>query len=1148
MTEQLPRSIESSQHNSNNKLKTKQSHLHSNSGDKTGSKQSALKRLLQTTLDDLDNNTGSSNLELEVRFGTKGIKKITKIDQDNVVKKLLSLGFTKHSEDYILRCFNEYIDPKSGIQKISSIRTEITGINNIQDFCRHNSIEKILEKSEYSVEFTQKTPAFDENKRAIPTADFNDFNFRVALSKETHLHSDSNIIKNIISKWNDTKKTFRFMNRTTFMPPDYLNPIKVELSVVKESHYKGRFMVPEYTISEAKVFQSLPKYEIEIEMQNHLLVRYKDIDKFENLIKQSAKTILSGLQKTNYPISYVEQKSALDDYLKLTKKNQYKEEYWAKPRDFVGPSSISLSMANIAPLYNEINIPNIRKKYTVTDKADGDRKMLFINKSGKIYLIDTNMSVQFTGAIVTSREFHNTLLDGEHVLHDKHGKFINLYAAFDAYFIGGDDKRSLAFDINSSDDVKSNFRLHLLNDVIKSLNPKSIVNQNEVSPIKIKTKTFYNTNDNNTIFDGCATILQKEKDGLFEYNTDGLIFTPMDKGVGSSTIGEEPSATKKTWEYSLKWKPPEFNTIDFLITTKKTSNGEEAISNMFDSGTNVYSTDQVIQYKTLILRVGFNERDHGYINPCNDIYEDKMPSIENKENEDQYKPVKFFPTNPSDPDAHLCNVLLSNDANGDKVMMTKEGEAIEDEMIVEFYYDTNEKKEWRWKPLRVRYDKTTEYRAGLKNYGNAYSVANSNWQSIHNPITIDMISTGQNIPQELGDDDVYYNKLIGVSKTRGLRDFHNLFVKKLLIMSVSKRGNTLIDYAVGKAGDLPKWIASNLSFVFGIDIARDNIENNVDGACARYLNYRKKYSVMPYALFLNGNSSVNIKNTDALYTDKAKQITRAVFGTGPKDEKTLGKGVFKQYGKGSEGFNVSSIQFAMHYMFETNTTLQNFVRNVAECTKLDGYFITTTYDGETIFNMLRDKQVGESMSIYEDETKIWEVKKMYDNETFEDNISSLGYAIDVFQESINKSFREYLVNYKYFNRLMENYGFILITKEEATSLGIPAPSGMFNELYTVLENEVKRNRSKANDYGTSLNMSPGEKNISFLNRYGVYKKVRNVNTEELSMALMNTTRIIENEDEKETKNASIVANKVSNEKIKVKKLKRKIRLVMEDDE
>ena len=66
-------------------------------------------------------------------------------------------------------------------------------------------------------------------------------------------------------------------------------------------------------------------------------------------------------------------------------------------------------------------------------------------------------------------------------------------------------------------------------------------------------------------------------------------------------------------------------------------------------------------------------------------------------------------------------------------------------------------------------------------------------------------------------------------------------MKKILIKSVSKKGNILIDYACGKAGDLPKWIASNLGFVMGLDISKDNIENRVRGACARYLSFRKEY-------------------------------------------------------------------------------------------------------------------------------------------------------------------------------------------------------------------------------------------------------------------------------------------------------------------
>ena len=36
---------------------------------------------------------------------------------------------------------------------------------------------------------------------------------------------------------------------------------------------------------------------------------------------------------------------------------------------------------------------------------------------------------------------------------------------------------------------------------------------------------------------------------------------------------------KTTWDYSFKWKPSEFNTIDFLISIKKQSSGEDFIGN-----------------------------------------------------------------------------------------------------------------------------------------------------------------------------------------------------------------------------------------------------------------------------------------------------------------------------------------------------------------------------------------------------------------------------------------------------------------------------------------------------------------------------------------------------------------------------------------
>ena len=1095
-------------------------------------------------------------IELEVRFGTKGIKPINKIDFDNVIKKLKSLGFHTGREEYLLRGYPEYIDPVTGLNKSSSVRLEIEDLHNIQVYCKTNSLEKTG-----GTKFVQKGIYKKNEGKPLLPVDYDDFNFRVALNTEAKFATDSALEIDIKSKWADTKKTFRFINRVQMKNDRY--PFNIDLSIVKRSHrgvlqdkyvkkgfYKPRQVeLAEYTVADSKVFDDDPRYEIEIELNTFNIkndIAY-DSKRLISELKTIIKYILSGLQQTNYPISYKEQREIIHKYLMLSKGTEYKPEMRVLSRDFIGPSSNTLQRINILPVNLDSTVPNIRNNYTVTDKADGERKLMFIDSNGKVYLIDINMNVQFTGCIVRDM-FGNTILDGEHILHDKYGKFINLYAAFDIYFLDGKDKRALEFVTMDPNAIKANFRLSLLDTLVKSLGVKSVVPNEKQAPMRFVCKTFYTSSDRQTIFQGCKTIMTKANDDLFEYDTDGLIFTPMNLGVGFEHPRDTIKNTKVTWSYSFKWKPPIFNTIDFLVSVKKGPNGEDLISNLFKDGTNVSSVEQIEQYKTLILRVGFDNKKHGYLNPCEDIYQDNIHEPGNIDNEDGYKPVRFYPTNPYDPEASICNIMLKDDTSGNKRMMTEDNEIIEDNTIVEFKYVATNEKLWRWVPIKIRYDKTAELRMGMKNYGNAYHVANANWHSIHYPIETRMLSRGENIPNELGDDDVYYNKTTNVSKTRGLRDFHNLFVKKLLVMSVSKSGDTLIDYAVGKGGDIPKWIAANLAFVFGIDISRDNIENKLDGVCARYLNYRKKFKIMPAGLFVNGNSSVNIKNTDAIYTQKGKQITKAIFGEGAKDEKLLGKGVYKQFGKAREGFDISSIQFALHYMFENNLTLQNFLRNVSECTKVGGYFIATSYDGEMLFRTLSDKSPGESISIYQDGTKIWDVKKIYDNTNFDDDISSLGYAVDVFQETINKVFREYLVNFNYLTRLMENYGFIQITDVEARQLGLPGSSGMFSELYNVMEQEIGRNRSKEDDYGDAAYMTSGEKRISFLNRYFVYKKIRNVDTETIYETLMDTTKQAEKMLEKESKALEkVVETKTRTRKV-IRKLKQKLRLVMAEEE
>lgn len=1140
--------------------------------------------------------------ELEVRFGTRGIKPITKMDFNNVMQKIMSVGFqtTNGSSEgaYSLRIQSEYVDATSGRTKQSNIRTELNGLEQIQAYCKNNTLdENWLDDSNKVLRFIQKSYAKVENKdvedtntykganptRTIYPIDRDDYNFRLSYSYEKMIYKKSPIVQDSLSKWNDTKKTFRFLNRITFEHTDI--PCRIEMSVVKTSKtIRGR-MIPEYNIQTANVFNNPEIYEIEIEINERALEDFIDDLRIsqknksvpsqvyitEQVVKQLKKTIkyvLCGLQQTSYPISYPEQNDVLMQYMSIinnteldennnkTKKRGSKKggsrfthprEHRVYPKNFIGPSSYTLQIKNIAPTNDNTNIPNIRSNYCVTDKADGDRKLLFIANDGKIYLINTNMNVQFTGTVTKNDKIFNSILDGEHILYNKEGKYINLFAAFDLYYLNNRDIRSMRFIAANIETDRTKYRLTLLVTLIRSLNIQSIIPKKKAS-LTVKEKDFYLDTESQTIFDGCRRLIMQTKNNDYEYNTDGLIFTPINLGVGSNEVGKAGPNMKIAWEHSFKWKPAEFNTIDFLITTKKNKTGQDEVNNIFEEGLNTSSSTQLTQYKTLVLRVGFDERKHGYLNPLMDVINNNIPTADNIDITDSYKPVPFYPTNPYDLEANLCNIVLKKDDINADQMFTEENEVFEDNMIIEFRYDITRNPRWRWIPLRVRYDKTAEYRRGLKNYGNAYHVANSNWHSIHNPITEEMISSGLDIPNELGDDDIYYNKVTSKNNTRAMRDFHNLVVKRMLILGVSRRGDTLIDYSVGKGGDFPKWIAARLSFVFGIDVSKDNIENNLDGAYARYLNYRKQWRSMPSALFANGNSTYNIRDGSALLSDRYKKITAAIFGQGSKDETQLGKGVYRQYGKGINGFNISSCQFSIHYFFENVNTLQNFLRNISECTAEGGYFIGTSYDGKTIFNVLKDVKEGESVEIKTgdgeegdiDGKTIWKITKQYNQSVFENNITSLGYAIDVYQESINKTFREYLVNYSYLNRIMENYGFTLIEKEEAQSLQLPRATGMFSDLYHAMEDEVQRDRRKRKDIGTSLNMTAHEKQVSFYNRYFIYKKIRSVDAQSVMLDLSSKTQEEALDEDQESKEAQIEAKNADD--VNSPKVKRKLKL------
>ena len=162
----------------------------------------------------------------------------------------------------------------------------------------------------------------------------------------------------------------------TFTHPEI--PIKVDISIVKNSTTKDKRVIPVYTTSESGVFENAEVYEIELEVNNSMIgpgTLYNQSDNLLVALRKTIKYVMMGLQGTNYPISYPEQAVVLQEYMKLvhTENGTYNPDKRIYPSDFIGPSSYTLQLQNIVPLNDNNNVPNIRKDYSVTEKADGER-------------------------------------------------------------------------------------------------------------------------------------------------------------------------------------------------------------------------------------------------------------------------------------------------------------------------------------------------------------------------------------------------------------------------------------------------------------------------------------------------------------------------------------------------------------------------------------------------------------------------------------------------------------------------------------------------------------------------------------------------------------------------------------------------------
>lgn len=969
-----------------------------------------LKIHLETEGKGYSNAINSSN-ELEIRFKTLSKTKISGTDFKNVIQKLKSSNYLSKNElgEAVLKIIN-VTDNKV----LKSVRVEIAGVNNIQEYCKKNSIHGVQK-----VSYMTKENAVDSVGREIMPINIDKYELRCCYQTETMLDIANDNVQNLHTYWDDTKKIFRYMNRISYMLKDV--PLKIELSVVKTNKE------PAENISNSGAFTSNETYEIEIE-----LLGAGDVNTGKQ-INRAIMVILAGLQQTNYPSSLTEQKMVLTEYIKLIHDGKS-----AKPvssKNFIGPPPVTLQHENLH-ISSKLNI---LEHYTVTDKADGSRKLLYISASKKMYFLDTNLNVQFTGCVVLNDDLMETIIDGEHILHDKRNAFINMFAAFDIYYLKGLSLRKRLFTSGEAN------RLAILKDVIRELNNSVVSVSGAKAPLKIECKEFLIADSTHSIYQLCANMFEK----TYDYETDGCIFTSQNEPVAGAD-----GPIKQTQWSTFKWKPSAFNTVDFLVSTKKDNNGRDLIGNRYGGNTSAKGIS-IIKFKTLYLMVGYDKNKHDM--PCKRILENNY-----RTGGKNYAAAKFYPTDPEDLTAHVCEIDLSetfSDRDGYEslIMKTEEHDTFEDNMIVEFMYRNN-----KWVPLRVRYDKTEALRKGGTNFGNDYNVANSIWFTIHQPITKAMLC-GANTSSD--NDDVYYT-INKNQDTSQLRNFHN-HVKRCIIKTVATQpGKTLLDLAVGKAGDLHKWMDAKLSFVFGIDLSTDNINNKANGACARYVNMRqqKNRGRVPIAIFVKGDTSKNIRAGVSFDQGQDIKIAKGVFGISTREEaNNIGRGLGLAWDRGRRGFDIVSCQFALHYYFKNQEVCGEFLKNVAECTKIGGHFIGTCFDGELIYKALLDSP---KLTVVVDDKKIWEVEKAYGNKEWKADVSSLGLDINVYQPSFAKTFKEYLVNFRYLEKLMLKFGFRKVTIET------------FQAFY---DESNKKHR-----------MSSNIKQISDYNKYFIFEKIREV--------------------------------------------------------
>ena len=925
------------------------------------------------------------------------------------------------SYNYDYENFNNYRIAIKGLENINKKISNISHRENhvIFSMLLSEYIEAQEAKEDKSIEVMEKI----KDKKNI--VDIEDYGLRIRLSTERDIPKIQ--YKELLKLSEKERKyiNFRFLQRVSLIIEDNDDyTIRIDLSQVKNANKPGLI----------EKNPSIAELEFEVTVKNTI----KKPEAIAEIIYEYFYNVQRVLQKSSIVIDKQSYNQTINNFKKLIF-----GEIETNIKDLPGMQTQAAEIPHIVDI-----IPN---KYTVTDKADGERTFLFISE-GNIYLLSNTLEIKqldieemnLKKSVI--KDFENTVLDGEYIYIASKKKFI--FLTFDCLFFKGEDIRK---------ESKLELRLQKVQICTKELFGQVSDNVQYIGEFDLKKITKYHTDGIKKlmaelnkkldspktgsniivckyfifplgghpceIFNGASLIWDlytKSSDLQCPYILDGIIFTPIEQ-IYTRNLRETKNRV-------YKWKPSSKNSLDFYVEYERDKITNQILNVYDDSESNT----ELLNKTTKKLEEEIVHEDLGKFKVKGSIYKILNLHVGKIDNGKEY-PILFQ----REKNNFIANIFILNNEARDI-----EGNIIQDKTVVEFTYlnDPTVPAGFRWIPLRTRYDKTDSVNMFKRKYGNNSEIAEKTWRSIMDGIEasdIDLLSLPETYEQhnkklkaKITSDvitmerreNIYYQVVSNLAKT--LKEFHNWLKSNLIYTYCSKktlgaknefRQMDVLEISCGKGGDLAKFYHSRVGSYVGFDIDPNGIYSGSDGALSRYQDFKKKFPNWPRMNFLvaDGGALLTLEDqTRALGTmsDQNKKMILDIFD----------KPDFKQY-------DIINCQFAVHYFFKTDDTLKNFMENIKKFLKPSGYILLTTFDAN-IVNKTFD-ETGHITSYYTtqegDKKVIFDIVRKYDANL--KDLNKTGITIDVhlpvFEDGVY--YPEYLINQEFMISTMKDNGFRL---------------------------------------------------------------------------------------------------------------------------